>query len=114
MTLCLAVFGLALCLLAFASGMWIATPALLLAGAMSVTYMQLNTALLLEQTEPEFHGRVMSFLSLDRGLMSAGAILGGVLAEFLGTAQGLAIMGAICSGLALLSLITVPGIRAMR
>ena len=114
MTLCLVVFGLALVLLSQATVFWLSVVALLVAGATTVTYLQFNTALLLEQTEPEFHGRVMSFLSLDRGLMSVGAVLGGALAEGLGVATGLALMGAMCSGLAVLSLLAVPTIRRMR
>ena len=106
--------GLALVLLALSTQFWLSVIALLVAGGTSVTYIQFNTALLLEQTEPEFHGRVMSFLSLDRGLMSAGAVLGEALAQSLGVSIGLTIMGAMCSGLAILSLLAVPTIRRMR
>ena len=110
----LAVFGLTLVLLAQSAMFWLSAIALLVAGAVTVTYLQLATSLLLEETEPAFHGRVMSFLSLDRGLMSAGAVLGGGLAQSFGVATGLSIMGGMCVGLTILSMVTVPSVRQMR
>lgn len=50
-------------------------------------------------------------MSLDRGLMSAGALLGGFLAEVMGTSSGLIVMGGACSALAALTLLLVPTVR---
>lgn len=104
-------FGLVLIALALSTWLWLSIVILFLTGAISVTYMSLNTSLLLEQTPSELHGRVLSFMSLDRGLMSAGALLGGFLAEVLGTSSGLIVMGGACSVLATLTLLLAPTVR---
>jgi MFS family permease len=68
---------------------------LALAGAMTVTYMAFTNSILLTNSDPEMHGRVMSLLSLDRGLIPLGAIGAGLLAEWIGVRPGLGTMGAI-------------------
>jgi MFS family permease len=78
---------------------------LALAGSMTVTYMAFTNSILLEHSDPEMHGRVMSLLSLDRGLIPLGAIAAGILAETLGVRPGLFIMGAIVLGLSALALL---------
>jgi MFS family permease len=78
---------------------------LAVAGSMTVTYMAFTNGILLEHSEPEMHGRVMSLLSLDRGLIPLGALLGGTLASTIGVRPGLFTLGAIVlvlSGLVLL------------
>lgn len=74
----------------------VAGTALLLAvaGSMTVTYMAFTNGILLEQSTPDMHGRVMSLLSLDRGLIPIGAIMAGMLAASLGVRPGLFVMGA--------------------
>lgn len=71
------------------------------AGSMTVTYMAFTNGILLANSAPEMHGRVMSLLSLDRGLIPLGAILAGMLASWLGVRPGLFVMGALVLGLAL-------------
>ena len=95
----LVMFSLALILLANSDVLPLAAAALVVAGGMSVTYLALNNALLLEQTPPELHGRVMSLMTLDRGLIPIGAIIGGALAEAFGPGAGLTIMAGVCLGL---------------
>ncbi len=68
---------------------------LALAGSMTVTYMAFTNGILLEHSEPEMHGRVMSLLSLDRGLIPLGAILAGTLASTIGIRPGLFTLGTI-------------------
>ena len=109
----LAVFSLALILLAQSRWLLLYIPALLIAGSMQVTYMALNSSLLLEQTPPEFHGRVMSLMSLDRGLVPLGAIIAGVLAEALGPQMGLTIMAVVCFVLTAVTFLFVPVLRKM-
>jgi len=78
---------------------------LALAGSMTVTYMAFTNGILLEQSTPEMHGRVMSLLSLDRGLIPLGSILAGVLVSGLGIRPGLFVLGSailVLSALALL------------
>ena len=75
------------------------------AGSMTVTYMAFTNGILLANAAPEMHGRVMSLLSLDRGLIPLGAILAGLLASGLGVRPGLFVMGMLVLGLALLALL---------
>ena len=80
---------------------------LAIAGSMTVTYMSFTNSLLLAHSDQEMHGRVMSLLSLDRGLIPIGAIMAGLLASWLGVLPALLVMGIIVlvlSGLALLFL----------
>jgi predicted MFS family arabinose efflux permease len=109
----LAVFSVALIVLAESRWAALSIGALFVAGSMTVTYMALNSSLLLETAPPEYHGRVMSLMSLDRGVMPIGAILGGALAHSFGTQTGLALMGALCLLLTGLLLLFVPALRTM-
>jgi MFS family permease len=107
----LVVFGLALVLLAQSRWLPLSAVALVVAGAMMTTYNALNTSLLLEQSPPEFHGRVMSLMSLDRGLVSVGAVLAGFLAEGLGPQTGLTVVAVALVAMTLLLFATVPVLR---
>ena len=109
----LIVFSLALILLAQSRWLPLSIVGLIIAGGMSTTYLSLNNSLLLEKTPPELHGRVMSLLSLDRGLISLGSTMGGALAQFVGPQWGLTIMGGICLVLSLLALVGMRAVRSM-
>ncbi|GAB4331451.1 MAG: MFS transporter [Dehalococcoidia bacterium] len=75
------------------------------AGSMTVTYMAFTNGILLANAAPEMHGRVMSLLSLDRGLIPLGAILAGLLASGLGVRPGLFVMGMLVLSLAIVTLL---------
>jgi MFS family permease len=105
--------GLSMVLLAYSEWLWLSMLAILLTGATSVIYLALNNTLLLEQTPMELQGRVVSFLSLDRGLISIGALIGGALAEAYGAPAGLAAMGIACSALAMAAFALAPSLRRM-
>ena len=107
----LVVFGLALIMLAQSRLVPLSALALIIAGGMTTTYNALNTSLLLEQSPPEFHGRVMSLMSLDRGLVSVGAVISGFLAEALGPQMGLTVIAAACVACTLLLFAFVPVLR---
>ncbi len=109
----LVIFGFALLLLAQSKWIPISGIALILAGGLTTTYNALNTSLLLEQSTPEFHGRVMSLMSLDRGLVSVGAALAGYLAETFGPQTGLTIIAGICVGITALVFVFSPTLRKM-
>jgi hypothetical protein len=85
----------------------IAATAVLLAvaGSMTVTFMSFTNSVLLGNSDPEMHGRVMSLLSLDRGLIPLGAILAGLLASAFDVLPALFIMGSVVLGLSTLALI---------
>ncbi len=107
----LCVFSIALFALANAPTLLIAVPALLVSGAMQTSYMSINNAFVLGRTPPELHGRVMSLFSLDRGLVPAGAALGGLLSEVVGAQGGLMLMASACIICTLLIAFFVPAIR---
>jgi MFS family permease len=107
----LVVFGLALLLLSQSIYVPLSAIALIIAGGMATSYNSLNTSLLLEQSPQELHGRVMSFMSLDRGLVSVGAILAGGLAETLGPQLGLTVIAGACVGITVLVFLLVPALR---
>jgi len=67
---------------------------LAVAGSMTVTYMAFTNGILLEHSTPDMHGRVMSLLSLDRGLIPIGALVAGGLASTIGVRPGLFSLGA--------------------
>jgi len=68
---------------------------LAVAGSMTVTFTAFTNGILLQNSDPQMHGRVMSLLSLDRGLIPLGAILAGTLASSIGIRPGLFVMGAV-------------------
>ena len=113
MLLMIGVFGSALLLFSRVESIYLAIPALILTGAMQVSFMALNTSFVLARTPPELQGRIMSLFSLDRGLVPLGAIIGGVLATTLGPQDGLAAMAALCLGFGLLMAILLPTIRRL-
>lgn len=109
----LAFFSLALILLSLSGSLPLSAVALILAGGMTTSYMALNNSLLLEQAPPQFHGRIMSLMSLDRGMISIGAILSGAMAELLGPQMGLMVLAGLCLGLTILLFLLAPALRKM-
>jgi predicted MFS family arabinose efflux permease len=99
------VFGLSLVLVALQATVIGTALLLAVAGAMTVTYMAFTNAILLEHSSPEMHGRVMSLLSLDRGLIPLGAIMAGVLVSAIGVRPGVFVMGAVAASMAGLALL---------
>ena len=77
---CLALFSTGLLLISRSD--YLAFTIVVLAGTacMSNAYISLTNSLLLELSPEEMHGRVMSLLSLDRGLVPLGATIAGGLA----------------------------------
>ena len=99
------VFGAALVAISLQANVWLTALLLAVAGSMTVTYMAFTNGILLSNSRPEMHGRVMSLLSLDRGLIPLGAILAGALVQSLGIRPGLLTLGSAIiamSGLVLL------------
>jgi MFS family permease len=91
----LVVFGGALLVISVSRWLPLTLVALAVAGSMTVSFMALTNTLLLSATPPELQGRVLSLLSLDRGIIPAGALLAGLLAERYGVGPGIAAMAVI-------------------
>ncbi len=87
------IFGGALVVMSFQESIIITMILLAVAGSMTVTYMAFTNAILMAKSDPAMHGRVLSLMSLDRGLIPLGAIGSGILAEVLGVRPSLGIMG---------------------
>lgn len=92
----IATFSIALIVFANVHSLFIVVPALAVTGAMQVSFMSLNNAFVLGRTPQELHGRVLSLFHLDRGLVPAGATLGGFLAATLDPAAAQTIMAVVC------------------
>lgn len=105
--------GTSLILFAQSHWLWLSFVALYFAGVGPTLYISLNNSLLIEQTPPEYHGRVLSLMSLDRGLVSVGALIGAVLAGAFGPAIGLTAMAVATITLALLTYLLVAPIRRL-
>lgn len=91
----LVVFGGAMLVIGLSPWLPLTLFALAVAGSMTVSFMALSNTLLLTVTPPELQGRVMSLLSLDRGIIPAGALLAGFLVEWLGPHTGISIMAVL-------------------
>lgn len=107
------VFSLALLMFSRAEAVFLAVPALIITGAMQISFMSLNTSFVLARTPPELQGRVMSLFSLDRGLVPLGATLGGALAASLGPQDALTIMAGACLIGGLGMALAFPALRRM-
>jgi hypothetical protein len=68
---------------------------------------------LFQLSPQEMHGRVMSLMSLDRGLVPLGATLAGALAASLGPQDGLLVMASICVVLTLITAVAAPALRRL-
>jgi predicted MFS family arabinose efflux permease len=87
--------------------------ALMATASMSASYMALTNGLLLELSPPEMHGRVMSLMSLDRGLIPLGATIAGALATALGPEDGLLVMASVCLALTAVVAAGAPALRRL-
>jgi MFS-type transporter involved in bile tolerance (Atg22 family) len=69
----------------------------MLVGAIQTSYFSLARAMMLHSAPEEMRGRVISLLSLDRALMTAGAALAGFLADSVGVQPAQIVYGVICA-----------------
>ena len=103
LVLFIALFASALIVFSRTTYLPLSIVALMAAASMSTCYMALTNSLLLNMSPPNMHGRVISLMSLDRGLIPAGAALAGALAAKMGPQDGLFVMASICLVLAVLA-----------
>jgi hypothetical protein len=109
----LALFSTGLLIFSRSTLLPVSVLALMLTASMSASYMSLSNSLLLQLSPPEMHGRIMSLMSLDRGLVPLGAMLAGVLAATLGPEDGLLVMALICLGLTGITALAAPALRRL-
>jgi MFS family permease len=84
---------------------------LMVIASMSTSFMALTNSLLLELSPSDMHGRIVSLMSIDRGLVPVGAIAAGALAGSQGAQNGLLITASIFLGLTLLGVVFVRPLR---
>jgi MFS family permease len=111
--LAIGLYGVSLIVFAQSSLIAVSVAALVVTGGLSMVYMNMNNTLLLENTPPEYQGRVMSLMIVNMGLTPIGAILGGALADSLGPQTALMIMAFIVMGLAALVFVFFPVARRL-
>jgi len=109
----LALFSCGLLLFSRSTFLPLSIVALMATASMSASYMTLTNGLLLELSPPEMHGRVMSLMSLDRGLIPLGATLAGALAAWLGPPDALLVMASVCLALTALVAAVAPSLRRL-
>jgi predicted MFS family arabinose efflux permease len=109
----LAVFSTGLIIFSRSTFLPLSIVALMATASMSTSYIALTNGLLLEIAPPAMHGRVMSLMSLDRGLVPLGATIAGALAAGLGPQTGLLIMAGICLSLTALTAAAAPALRRL-
>ena len=109
----LAVFGTGLLVFSRSTYLPVSVVFLMAAASMSTSYMALTNSLLLELSPPDMHGRVMSLLSLDRGLVPLGATIGGALAAAIGPQDGLLVMACVILALTASVAVFSPALRRL-
>jgi predicted MFS family arabinose efflux permease len=70
-------FGASLIVFAVSPWLWVSAGMLTAAGFSQQVYMALNNTLIQEDVDPEYRGRVVSTLFLNRGFVPMGTILAG-------------------------------------
>ena len=90
------------------AGLWLPLLLVMLAGAMQTSFFSLGRVLMLQEAPDPLRGRVLSLLSLDRALMTAGAAGAGFLAAWRGVQEAQILYGSLCiaGGLGVLLLAT--------
>ncbi len=103
--------GLSLIALAFAPNLWVALAVLVVVGGAQMAYMTTNQTILQLSIPDEYRGRVMGIWMLNQGLLPAGSLFSGTLADVLSAPTALVIMGALVSAISVLFYLRVKTIR---
>ncbi|MGE3267605.1 MAG: MFS transporter [Chloroflexota bacterium] len=108
----LVVFGLSLA--AFSFSPWLLTSAAMLLGVGfgQQLFNALNNSIIQEEVDPEFRGRVVSTLFMNRGLVPLGTVIAGIGTDWVGAPLTLGSMGIGLCVLALVAAALGPGLRA--
>lgn len=105
-----AMLGVSLALTAIAQSFGQALVAMLFVGAGSSAFQLLNSALVMQEAEPAYYGRVMSITMLAWGLNGLAGLPFGVLADRAGERQALFAMGVLVLGVATVAALARAGI----
>ncbi len=106
-----AVLGIGLIGLSAASGLLMAILLMLVVGAGSSVFQMLNNALIVQESDPQFYGRVMSLTMMAWGFNSLAGLPFGILADNAGERATLSVMGA---GVLVVAALTAAALGAIR
>ena len=101
----LAGFGVFLLAFAISPTIYIAIFALLLVGFMSQTYNTSNNTMLQMNVDPEYRGRVLSTMFIERGMVPLGTVAAGIAMSFIGPRWT---MGIMAGSVVLLAVLSAP------
>lgn len=104
-------FGLALVGFGLAPSFPLAMVALSAVGFAFAAYAAVNQTLVMEQTDREFHGRVMSVYLMSFGLLPVATFPQAWAADLIGAPAMVAIAGAVAAGAVLLTALLMPSYR---
>lgn len=107
-------FGLSLALFAFGNSYILGLAALLIVGAASAGYMSLNSTLVMDTAEPQYHGRVMSIYMLTFSLMPLSVLPVGALADAFGAPVTIGLGGVALVVVVMLYGLLHPSYRHLR
>ena len=104
-------FGLTLIWFAASSSFFMAMIAVAALGLVSSAYMSLNNSMIMEHTNEEYYGRVMSIFMMTFSLMPLSAMPMGVLADTIGAPITVGVSGAIVAIFVVAMVLFVPAYR---
>jgi MFS transporter, DHA1 family, staphyloferrin A biosynthesis exporter len=107
----LVIFGGMLALFASSSWLWLSSLLLLGVGFGHQMFMALNNSIVQEEVDPEFRGRVVSTLFMNRGLVPLGTMLAGIGTDLIGVQATMGIMGIMLCLLAMAARLIGPGLQ---
>ncbi len=103
--------GLSLIALSLSPSLWVALPVLVLVGATQMAYMTTNQTILQLSIPDEYRGRVMGIWMLNQGLLPAGSLFSGTMADVFSAPTALMVMGSLVSVMAVIFFVRVKSIR---
>ena len=107
-------FGIAIAVFALAQSYPVALAMLLVAGATSAGFQSLNSTLVMTNTEPAYHGRVMSVYMLTFSAMPLGVVPFGALSDIYGAPITIGIGGLLLTAVIALVGMLHPSYRHIR
>ena len=89
-----------------AAGLLLPIAVISLVGAVQTSYLSLSRAMILHTTPERLRGRVISLITMDRAVFTAGGAAAGILANWQGPQVAQIVYGAVClmGGVAILAL----------
>lgn len=107
------VFGLSVALFAFSGNFYLALFALMVVGGASASYMSLNSTLVMDRADPQYHGRVMSIYMLTFSLMPLSVLPTGAIADAVGAPITIGIAGLLLAVVVVLYGVIHPTFRRL-